>query len=81
MIETIEAGGHRIAFDLGGSIDAPTLLLSGDEDVRASVDVGRELTDAIRGSRLVVLEGVGHVSNVEAAERFNAEVRAVLREA
>ncbi len=60
-------------------IDVPTLLLYGDEDVRAPLDVARELHAAIRGSLLVVLEGVGHVSNIEAAERFNAEVRAFLR--
>ena len=62
-------------------IDAPTLLLYGSEDVRAPVVIGREIHAAIRGSRLVVLEGVGHVSNIEAAERFNTEVRAFLRSA
>jgi hypothetical protein len=29
----------------------------------------------------VIMDGVGHVSNVEGAERFDAEVRAFLRAA
>jgi len=60
-------------------IDVPTLLLYGDADVRAPLTVANELHASIRGARLVVLDGVGHVSPVEAAERFNAEARAFLR--
>lgn len=62
-------------------IAVPTLLLYGDRDVRAPLSVAHDLHASIPGSRLVVLEGVGHVSNVEAAERFNTEVRAFLRSA
>jgi len=60
-------------------IDVPTLLLYGDKDVRAPLNVAEDLHAAIPRSRLVVLPGVGHVSNVEAAEPFTAEVRAFLR--
>jgi pimeloyl-ACP methyl ester carboxylesterase len=42
------------------------------------VSVGEELRERILSSRLVVLPGVGHVSNLEAPERFNAEVRRFL---
>jgi pimeloyl-ACP methyl ester carboxylesterase len=56
-------------------IDVPTLLLYGDEDVRAPLTVAEALHVSIPASRLVVMPGVGHVSSVEAAERFNAEVR------
>lgn len=62
-------------------IAVPVLLLYGDEDVRAPLSVARDLHDAIPGSRLVVMEGVGHLSNVEAPARFGAEVRAHLRSA
>lgn len=61
-------------------IDVPTLLLYGDEDVRAPLTVGEDLHAAIPGSRLVVMPGVGHLSSVEAAERFNSEVRGFLQE-
>jgi pimeloyl-ACP methyl ester carboxylesterase len=60
-------------------ISVPTLLLYGDEDVRAPLTVAEDLHAAIPTSRLVVLPGVGHVSSVEAGERFDAEVRTFLR--
>jgi pimeloyl-ACP methyl ester carboxylesterase len=60
-------------------VDVPTLLLCGDRDVRAPLSVGRALHAAIPGAALVVLDGVGHVSPVEAPERFNREVRSFLR--
>ncbi|MGH3615685.1 MAG: alpha/beta fold hydrolase [Pseudonocardia sp.] len=61
-------------------IDVPTLLLYGDEDARAPLNVAHALHAAIRTSKLVVLSGVGHVSSVEAADRFTTEVRDFLRE-
>jgi pimeloyl-ACP methyl ester carboxylesterase len=64
--------------DVLPTIDVPTLLLYGDSDVRAPLNVAEELHAAIATSRLVVLPGVGHVINLEAAERFNAEIRTFL---
>jgi len=61
-------------------IDVPTLLIYGDQDVRAPLIIAEELNAAIAGSRLVVLRGVGHVCNIEAPEEFNAAVRSFLRE-
>ena len=60
-------------------IDVPTLLLHGENDVRAPLDVAEGLHAGIPGSRLVVLPGAGHLTNIEAAERFNAEIRAFLQ--
>ena len=60
-------------------ITVPTLLLYGDQDVRSPVSVGEDMHARIPRSRLVVMPGVGHVSNIEAPERFNTEVRAFLR--
>jgi pimeloyl-ACP methyl ester carboxylesterase len=65
--------------DVRHRIDVPTLLLYGDNDVRAPLNVARDLHAAITTSRLVVLPGVGHLINIEAGERFNAEIRAFLR--
>jgi pimeloyl-ACP methyl ester carboxylesterase len=59
-------------------IDVPTLLLHGENDVRAPRSVADALHAAIPGSRLVVLAGAGHVCNIEAARRFNEEVRSFL---
>ncbi|MCA1709029.1 MAG: alpha/beta hydrolase, partial [Actinobacteria bacterium] len=59
-------------------VDVPTLLLYGDQDVRSPVDVGRALHEGIPKSSFVILPGVGHLSNVEAAQQFNREVRSFL---
>ena len=64
--------------DMLPSIAVPTLLLYGDADVRSPLFVAAALHEQIPGSKLVVMDGVPHLSNVEAAERFNAEVRAFL---
>jgi pimeloyl-ACP methyl ester carboxylesterase len=43
------------------------------------VEVGRALRDGIPESSLVILPGVGHLSSVEGAARFNREVRSFLQ--
>jgi pimeloyl-ACP methyl ester carboxylesterase len=62
-------------------IEVPTLLLYGDADRRSPLELAEDLHAKIPSSRLVVMPGVGHLSNVEAAESFNAEVRSFLRSA
>ncbi len=62
---------HRIA--------VPTLLLYGDADRRSPLSLAEELHTQIPRSRLVVIPGVGHQCNIEAADRFNAEVRQFLQ--
>jgi pimeloyl-ACP methyl ester carboxylesterase len=61
-----------------GQISVPTLVLCGDGDLRAPPPVAEALHAAIPRSRLVVLEGVGHVVSVEAPERFTAAIRGFL---
>jgi pimeloyl-ACP methyl ester carboxylesterase len=66
------------AEDLRGAlphINVPTLLVYGDQDVRAPLTVAEDLRAAIPGSALVVLPGAGHVCNIEAPEAFNNAVR------
>jgi pimeloyl-ACP methyl ester carboxylesterase len=62
-------------------IPVPTLLVWGDQDVRSPLSVAHDLQTRIPGSRLVVLGGAGHLSHVEAPERFNAELRTFLKSA
>jgi pimeloyl-ACP methyl ester carboxylesterase len=59
-------------------VKAATLLIYGDKDVRAPLDVARRLNAAISGSKLVVLRDVGHLCNIEAPQEFNAAVRRFL---
>jgi pimeloyl-ACP methyl ester carboxylesterase len=61
------------------TIRVPTLLLYGDSDVRSPLSMAKQLRDQIPGSTLVVLEGVGHQLNMEAADRFNSSLRDFLR--
>ena len=53
------------------AIKAPTLVIWGAEDTIAPTRTGQALASAIRGARLVVLEGVAHAPQVEAPSRFN----------
>ncbi|MFF8673978.1 alpha/beta fold hydrolase [Streptomyces sp. NPDC015242] len=69
--------------DLSGllpAITVPTLLLWGELDRRSPVDpVARAFLAAIPEATLVVLPGVGHLSNIEATEAFNRTVREFCR--
>jgi pimeloyl-ACP methyl ester carboxylesterase len=53
------------------TIDVPTLLIVGDEDALTPEKESRAMHEAIRGSRLEVIAGAGHVSNVERPAAFN----------
>jgi pimeloyl-ACP methyl ester carboxylesterase len=66
--------------DVLPGIRVPTLLLYGEDDRRSPLGtVAAELHERISGSRLRVMGGVGHAANLEAPERFNAEMREFLR--
>ena len=53
------------------TIDVPTLIIVGDEDVLTPPKEARAMHDRIAGSRLEILAGAGHVSNVERPAAFN----------
>lgn len=59
-------------------VSVPTLVLHGEQDERSPLRIGEELHAAIPDSKLVVLPGVGHVSNVEAPDEFNRAVHGFL---
>ncbi len=61
-------------------ISVPTLIMVGSEDPITPVADSEKMHQAIAGSRLVVLEKAGHVSNIEQSEQFNAELKRFLRE-
>ena len=60
-------------------IAVPTLLLHGGADRRSPLTVAESLHAQIPGSRLVVMPGIGHVSNIDAPDLFNAEMRRFLK--
>jgi pimeloyl-ACP methyl ester carboxylesterase len=65
--------------DILEHIAVPTLALYGDADQRVPLSAAEDLHTRIPGSRLVVMPGVGHQSNMDAPDLFNHEVRSFLR--
>ena len=61
--------------DLLPRIEAPTLLLWGDDDQRSPMSIAEQLRDAIPSAELAVIANAGHVSNMEQPEEFNRHVR------
>jgi len=55
-------------------ITSPTLIIHGDEDL-IPLESSQQIHEAIAGSQLVVLEGIGHIPFVEAPAAFFAAVR------
>ncbi|HKE56060.1 MAG TPA: alpha/beta fold hydrolase [Pyrinomonadaceae bacterium] len=57
--------------ELLSKINVPTLIVVGSEDAITPVPDSERMHAAISGSRLVIIENAGHVSNVEQPEQFN----------
>ena len=72
--EAIKAMDHR---ELLHRIKAPTLIIAGKHDVATPVISGEFIRDNIPGSKMVILDAA-HISNVERADKFTAEVLAFL---
>ena len=64
--------------DLLPRIKVPTLLLYGEKDVRSPLNVAEAMHASIPESELVIISGVGHMVDMEAPDRMNAEVRGFL---
>jgi 3-oxoadipate enol-lactonase len=62
------------------NISVPALILVGAEDALTPVADSEKMQQSIPGSRLVVLENAGHVSNLERTEQFNDALLSFLRE-
>lgn len=60
--------------DRAARIRVPTLVLVGDEDAITPPSLSEELARLIRGSRLEILNGAGHLTNAEQPEMFNEAV-------
>jgi pimeloyl-ACP methyl ester carboxylesterase len=65
--------------DLLPRIAVPTLLIWGELDARSPLSVARQFEQAIPDTKLVVIAGAGHLSNLERPERFNQAVREFCR--
>lgn len=54
-----------------GSILVPTLIVVGAEDYFTPPPVARIMSDGIPGARLAIVDGAGHLPNMEKPELFN----------
>lgn len=55
-------------------LHCPCLVLSGAEDPLTTAAMGREVSDLIPGAHYVVIDGAGHLPNIEKPANFNASV-------
>ncbi|MGE3067281.1 MAG: alpha/beta fold hydrolase [Hyphomicrobiaceae bacterium] len=53
-------------------IGVPTLLIAGTRDPNAPAPMMQRMADRISGARIVILEGAGHLQNLEQPAAFNA---------
>jgi pimeloyl-ACP methyl ester carboxylesterase len=65
--------------DLLPRIAVPTLLIWGELDARSPLSVARQFEEAIPNTKLTVIPGAGHASQLERPERFNEAVREFCR--
>lgn len=61
------------------AIQAPTLILWGDEDALINVNDAFRFHQAIRNSELIIYENIGHLPMLEIPEKSAADVRAFFR--
>jgi pimeloyl-ACP methyl ester carboxylesterase len=59
------------ATDVVASFAGPLLVVVGDQDDILPVDEARQIAESAPNGRLEVVEGAGHLVNVDAPERFN----------
>jgi pimeloyl-ACP methyl ester carboxylesterase len=72
IVAAIEAMMHRPdSTPLLPTIDVPTLVVVGDEDVLTPVKEARAMHAQIRGSRLEIIAQAGHLASIERPAAFN----------
>lgn len=74
FLKTLEAS---VAQDRAAPIEnirVPTLVVASDDDAVYSIETAREMARRIPGAQLAVIQGAGHLSNLEQPEQFNQVV-------
>ena len=64
--------------DLLSALPIPALIVVGDQDTFTPVDVARDMADRIPEATLAIIQGAGHMPNLERSEEFNAVLRRFL---
>jgi pimeloyl-ACP methyl ester carboxylesterase len=61
------------------AVTVPTLVIVGRDDTLTPPAKSEAMAARVADARLVVLDGAGHLSNLEQPERFNAALRSFLQ--
>jgi pimeloyl-ACP methyl ester carboxylesterase len=69
---------RRDASDVVAGFAGPLTVVVGDQDEILPVDEARQIAESAPNGRLEIVEGAGHVVNVDAPERFNQILRELL---
>ncbi len=69
---------RRDSTDFLPEIAVPTLVLGGNEDAISNPEIMAQVAAKIPGAKHVVIEGAGHLSNLEKPAEFNAALREFL---
>ena len=72
FLQAARASDATDVMDFAGSVKAPTLVMVGTEDRVNPPEISRTIHGAIAGSRLVELDGIGHLPKLEAPEQVVA---------
>ena len=59
-------------------VSVPTLVITGEEDEMIPVEESRRMASAIRGAKLVIIPGAGHLANIEQPDAFNTALSTFL---
>lgn len=70
-IRAIQGLNH---FDRIHHVKAPTLVVAGDEDIAVSPAMASALAHGIPGAELLILEGIGHLGNIQSPHLFSESV-------
>ena len=67
--------------DVVALFDGPLTVVVGDRDELLPVEEARQIAESAPEGRLEVVEGAGHLVNLDAPERFNEILRELLERA
>ena len=73
-LKTVEASTAQDVNAPIENIRAPTLVVTSEDDRLYTPDIARDMARRIPGAELAMIEGAGHLSNLEQPERFNQVV-------
>jgi pimeloyl-ACP methyl ester carboxylesterase len=73
------SGDAARSYPAMGPIDAPMLVITGDHDLPSRVQAANDLVQHSPNAERAVIQGAGHLANLDNANDYNAIVRAFLK--